>query len=125
MNTTSLEYALGRLMDIGGNGEIRLEILRFSRQKSQKTGCEDFALAFRIGREGEKTAEETAGGTAGGNAGGNAGAGAGKEAGPAAGTGTAAGKGADKGTGRWTGTAAGTAAAPAPAALDITEIMEA
>ena len=121
MNTTSLEYALGKLMDIGGNGEIRLEILRFSRQKSQKTGCEDFALAFRISHEGEKTAEETAGGTAGGTAG----AGAGKEAGPAAGTGTAAGKGADKGTGRWTGTAAGTATAPAPAARDITEITEA
>ena len=53
MNQTSLEYALGKLMDIGGNGEIRLEILRFSRQKSQKTGCEDFALAFRIRKEGE------------------------------------------------------------------------
>ena len=59
MNQTSLEYALGKLMDIGGNGEISLEILRFSRQKSQKPGSEDFALAFRIRREGD-TPESTA-----------------------------------------------------------------
>ena len=99
MNTTSLEYALGKLMDIGGNGEIRLEILRFSRQKSQKTGSEDFALAFRISRGGEETA--------------------GRE------TETATGTAAGAGTERAAGTAAGTPASPAAAAPVRGKILEA
>ena len=74
MNQSSLEFALCKLMDLGGGkaagsgtgnaGDIRLEMLKFTRQKTPDIGGENIVLIFHIRREGEEPAGgETAGGS--------------------------------------------------------------
>ena len=73
MNQSSLEFALCKLMDLGGGkavgsgtgnaGDIRLEMLKFTRQKTPDIGGENIVLIFHIRREGE----EPAGGETGGS----------------------------------------------------------
>ena len=71
MNQSSLEFALCKLMDLGGEkaagsetgnaGDIRLEMLKFTRQKTPDIGGENIVLIFHIRREGEEPAGEGAG----------------------------------------------------------------
>ena len=74
MNPSSLDFALCKLMDLGGGkaagsgtgnaGDIRLEMLKFTRQKTPDIGGENIVLIFHIRREGEEPAGgETAGGS--------------------------------------------------------------
>ena len=66
MNQSSLEFALCKLMDLGGGkaagsgsgntGDIRLEMLKFTRQKTPDIGGENIVLIFHIRREGEEPA---------------------------------------------------------------------
>ena len=77
MNQSSLEFALCKLMDLGGEkaagsgtgnaGDIRLEMLKFTRQKTPDIGGENIVLIFHIRREGEEPAggENGSSGTAG------------------------------------------------------------
>ena len=77
MNQSSLEFALCKLMDLGGEkaagsgtgnaGDIRLEMLKFTRQKTPDIGGENIVLIFHIRREGEDPAggETGSSGTAG------------------------------------------------------------
>ena len=82
MNQSSLEFALCKLMDLGGGkaagsgsgstgtgstGDIRLEMLKFTRQKTPDIGGENIVLIFHIRREGEEPAggENGSSGTAG------------------------------------------------------------
>ena len=71
MNQSSLEFALCKLMDLGGEkaagsgtgnaGDIRLEMLNFVRQKTPDIGGENIVLAVHIRRDGEEPVREGAG----------------------------------------------------------------
>ena len=71
MNQSSLEFALCKLMDLGGGkatgsgtgntGDIRLEMLKFTRQKTPDIGGENIVLIFHIRKEGEEPAGDGAG----------------------------------------------------------------
>ena len=71
MNQSSLEFAICKLMDLGGGnaagsgsestGDIRLEMLNFVRKKNPDIGGENIILAIHIGRDGEKPAGDSAG----------------------------------------------------------------
>ena len=77
MNPSSLDFALCKLMDLGGGkaagsgtgstGDIRLEMLKFTRQKTPDIGGENIVLIFHIRREGEEPVggENGSSGTAG------------------------------------------------------------
>ena len=76
MNQSSLDFALCKLMDLGGGkaagcgsgstgtgnaGDIRLEMLKFTRQKTPDIGGENIVLIFHIRKEGEEPAGDGAG----------------------------------------------------------------